>query len=292
MKLKTSKGVLSLVFLAFGFATIAITARYLSYHFSLFQQLYLSLGVAFVLSLFIFPRTLTLKRIKEIPNKDYLVMFFRVIIGYFIGGSLYRDSLTLTKISNVTFIQSIPFAGLFGWILFKEKFTFKKFAYLLIAYIGVIIISVKDYSSVLSVGQGELFSLIASALFALSYVSRKWQTNFLSNKEIAQILLFLGTTIIFLVSVLTGESLPRINLDFILIVSLVSTGFFNAINIFLINYGFKNVKAVLASSILTLEAVFAVILAIIFYKEFPSVKELFGGALIIGSVIQMNRLKD
>ena len=154
MKLKTSKGVLSLVFLAFGFATIAITARYLSYHFSLFQQLYLSLGVAFVLSLFIFPRTLTLKRIKEIPNKDYLVMFFRVIIGYFIGGSLYRDSLTLTKISNVTFIQSIPFAGLFGWILFKEKFTFKKFAYLLIAYIGVIIISVKDYSSVLSVGQG------------------------------------------------------------------------------------------------------------------------------------------
>ena len=156
----------------------------------------------------------------------------------------------------------------------------------------MIIISVKDYSSVLSVGQGELFSLIASALFALSYVSRKWQTNFLSNKEIAQILFISRNNYYIFGFRFDGESLPRINLDFILIVSLVSTGFFNAINIFLINYGFKNVKAVLASSILTLEAVFAVILAIIFYKEFPSVKELFGGALIIGSVIQMNRLKD
>ena len=75
-------------------------------------------------------------------------------------------------------------------------------------------------------------------------------------------------------------------------VSVVLTGFFNAINIYLINYGFRHVKAVLASNILTLESVFALILAFIFYRELPTLKEFLGGVLIIGSVVQMNRLEE
>src|SRR3990170_5972742 len=116
---KQQKGVVALVLLAFGFGMIAIAARYLSYHYALFQQIYLSLGAAFIFSLFLFPRSLTLKKIKEIPVRDWGIMFFRVMVGYLLAASLYRQSLTMTKISNVTFVQSIPFAGLFGWLLFK-----------------------------------------------------------------------------------------------------------------------------------------------------------------------------
>ena len=286
------KGVLALIFLSFGFGMIAITARYMSYFFTLFQQLYLSIGVAFILSLFIFPKTLNLKRIKAIPSKDWGIMLFRVIIGYLLGASLYRESLTLTKITNVTFIQSIPFAAVFGFILFKEKFTFKKLLLLLAAYVGVLLIAIRDYSSIFTLGKGELFSLISSALFSLSYVSRKWQTDFLNDKEITQILLFVGTIILFAASVLKGEGMPAINWQGVLLLSIFFTGFFNTINIYLINYGFKNVKAVLASNILTLEYIFALILAFIFYRELPNLKELFGGALIVGSVIQMNRLEE
>lgn len=286
------KGVLALILLSFGFGMIAITARYLSFYYTLFQQLYLSIGVAFILSLFIFPKSLNLKRIKAIPQKDWVIMLFRVIIGYLLGASLYRESLTLTKISNVTFIQSIPFAAVFGFILFKEKFTFKKLLLLLVAYLGVLLIAIKDYSSIFTFGKGELFSLASSALFSLSYVSRKWQTDFLNDKEITQILLFVGTIVLFTASLINGESLPTINWQRVLLLAIFFTGFFNTINIFLINYGFKNVKAVLASNILTLEAIFALILAFIFYRELPNLKELLGGALIIGSVIQMNRLEE
>ncbi len=286
------KGVASLVLLAFGFGMIAITARYLSSYYTLYQQLYLSLAVAFVISLFIFPKTLTFSKLKTVPQKDWMVMLFRVIIGYVIGAALYRESLTLTKISNVTFIQSIPFAGIFGFILFKEKFTSKKALFLVVAYLGVLLIAVKDFSSIFSFGKGEIFSFISSAFFALSYVSRKWMSDFLNDKEIAQLLLLIGTVILFAVSLIKGESLPSFNWHLLLLLSLFFTGLFNAINIFLINYGFKNVKAVLASNILTLESIFALILAIIFYREFPSIKELVGGALIIGSVIQMNRLEE
>jgi len=93
-------------------------------------------------------------------------------------------------------------------------------------------------------------------------------------------------------SLALGEGRPVFNWQLILLFSLFFTALFNAINIFLINYGFRHVKAVLASNILTLESIFALVLAFIFYKELPNLKELFGGTLIIGSVIQMNRLKD
>jgi len=147
-----TRGVGALVLLAFGFGMIAITARYLSFYYTLFQQLYLSVGVALIVSLFIFPRTLTIKKIKKIPAIDWKIMFFRVVIGYLLAASLYRQSLTLTKISNVTFIQSIPFAGIFWFILFKEKFTLQKAALLALAYVGILLIAVRDYSSIFSFG--------------------------------------------------------------------------------------------------------------------------------------------
>ena len=291
-KQEGSKGIVALVVLTFGFGIIAITARYLSNYFTLFQQLYLSIGIAFILSLFIFPKSLVPMKLKKISLKDWEIMLFRVIIGYALGASLYRKSLTLTKISNVTFIQSLPFAAIFGFIIFKEKVTVKKVLLLSIAYLGVILIAVKDYSSIFTFGKGELFALISSALFSLSYVSRKWQSDFLNNKEITQILLFLGTIILLAVSLLNGETLPVIKWQGVLLLSLFFTGLFNAINIFLINYGFRNVKAVLASNILTLESIFALILAFIFYKEFPTFRELLGGLTIITSVILMNKIES
>jgi len=289
---KHSKGVLALILLAFGFGAIAITVRYLSDFYTLYQQLYLTIGAAFILSLFIFPKTLNLQRLKKIPSKDWGIMVFRIIVGYLIGASLYRTSLTLTKISNVTFIQSIPFGAIFGWLIFKEKFTLPKFLLVALAYVGVIIISIKDLSTPLSFGRGELLSLISSAAFSLSYVARKWQSDYLNDKEISQILLFVGTLVLFMASFLRGEGLPQISWQAVALLSIFLTGLFNAINIFLINFGFNNVKVVLASNILTLESIFALILAFIFYKELPTLRELFGGILIVGSVIQMNRLKE
>jgi len=288
---KHTKGVVSLILLTFGFAVIAITARYLSYHFTLFQQLYLSLAVAFIFSLFLFKTNFSFSKIKKIPKKDWVITLVRVVIGYLIGAPLYREAIVITKISNVTFIQSLPFAAIFGWILFKEKFTFLKFFLVLLAYFGVILIAIKDYGSTLSFGRGEIFSLVATALFALSFLMRKWMSDTLNDKEITQILLLLGTVSLFIISISLGEKLPVINWSLLLFVSIFFTGLFNAVNMFFINYGFKNVKAVLAGNILTLEAIFALILAFIFYKELPTLKELIGGFLIIGSVIQMNRIK-
>ena len=76
-----------------------------------------------------------------------------------------------------------------------------------------------------------------------------------------------------------------------ILAAVLGAGLFNVFNIYLTNYGFQKVEAVLASNILTLEAFFAVILGFIFYREVPLIKDLFGGIVIISSVIAMNKLK-
>ena len=184
----------------------------------------------------------------------------------------------------MTFIQSIPFAAILGWLLFRERLTYRKILFLTIAYIGVLIISIKDYSSLTSFGKGELFSLVSTMCFSLSYVAHKWQSKYLTDKEITQILLAMGTVVLFGTSVLLGEKLPIVNWELLSILSLLMTGLLNAVNIYLINYGFRHVHAVLASNILMLESIFALVLAIIFYREFPNLKELVGGIVIIASV--------
>jgi drug/metabolite transporter (DMT)-like permease len=191
----------------------------------------------------------------------------------------------------VVFIQSIPFAAIFGWLLFKEKFTFKKLFYVLAAFAGVILIAVSDYLSIFNFGKGELFSLISSALFTLSYVARRWQSDDLNDQELAQIFLFLGAIFMFVASIAISEKFPTVNWQLPILAAIFFTAFFNAVNIFLINYGFRRVKAVLAGNILTLEAIFALVLAFIFFRELPTLKELTGGLLIIASVIQMNKLE-
>jgi len=120
------KGVIALTTLAFGFGATTITTRYLSGHFHLFQQLYLSLLAAFVLSLFIFGKNDTFNKLFKLPRRDWFVLLFRALVGYLLAASLYRQSLSLTKISNVAFIQAIPFTAVFGWIIFKERMTAKK----------------------------------------------------------------------------------------------------------------------------------------------------------------------
>lgn len=288
LKSTRQKGVLALVTLSFAFGLIAITIRYLGSYFELYQQLYLSAATAFLISLVIFPKTLTVKKLASVPKMDWLIILSRIICGYIIGGFLYREAVFIAKISNVTFIQALPFAAVFGWLFFKEQLTLKKLALLLVAYVGVVLIAVTDYSNVVSFGRGKLFSLVSGAFFSMSYVLRKWQSDVLMDTEITQIILVFASLFLLAASMLRGEGLPTIPTEPLLLVCLFLTGAFNAINIFLINYGFKHVKATVASNILTLEALFAMLLAIIFYSEVPNVKELVGGLFILFGAVAMN----
>ena len=93
-------------------------------------------------------------------------------------------------------------------------------------------------------------------------------------------------------SLLSGESMPVNGWGWSILLAVLASGFFNVLNNFLSQYGFQKVEAVHASNILTLESPFAVLIGLFMFSEFPALKELFGGMLIVLSVIFMNKVES
>jgi len=282
------KGVLSLILLSLVFASMGLFARYLSTGFLLFQQVYLRIFAAFILSFIFFRNDIDLGKLKKIGKKEWWLIFFRVIAFYVFGVTLFTQAIILTKYSNVSFIGALPMVAIMGIFLMKEKLTAKKLAFIIMAFLGVILIAISDYSHLFSWGKGELIALISTTTFALSYVARKWHSGLLNNKEITTLMLFLASILLFISSLFLGEGLPIGGWSGGLFVAIIGAGIFNIANLLLTNYGFQKVEAIFASNILSLESVFAIILGLLFYKEIPLARELAGGAIIALSVIGMN----
>lgn len=286
-----SKGILSLVLLALVFASMGLFVRFLSIDLLLFQQVYFRVGAAFVFSLLFFYKSLDFSKLTQIGSKDWTIIFVRSISFYVIGVTLFTQAIILTKYSNVTFIGALPMVAILGFILLKEKVTLVKILLILLAFIGVVLVAVTDYSNLLSWGRGEILALISTFFFSLSYIARKWQSDKLNNKEITAIIFFVSFWLLLGASLFKGDGIPSPNWNVLLVLAIIGAGIFNILNLFLTNYGFEKVNSVLASNILTLESVFAVILGFIFFKEIPNAKELIGGVMILVSVVLMNRIE-
>jgi len=286
------KGVLALVGLASGYAFMGVFTRYLALNLSLFQQVYFRLISAVMIGYIIFYKKINLKKFKKISVKEWALLTFRAFTYYLLGTILFNKAILITKISTVSFISSIPMTAILGFIILKEKITSKKILYILLSFIGVVIISVKDPSSILIWGNGEIIAFISAFFCSISIVFRRFQSKILSNIEMTQIIIFLAFIMVLIGSFLAGEGIPT-KLSFTpgVILAIFLGGLFNVLIINFTNYGFEKIKTSIASNILTLEMFFAVIFGFLFYKEIPSTKELIGALLILLSVIQMNKLE-
>lgn len=283
------KGVYSLILLALFFASMGVFVRFLSV-FQLFQQVYLRVFAALLLGLFIFNRHLNFSKLKKLSSKEWLLFIFRGATGYLFGTILFSQAIILTKYSSVSFIGAVPMTAILGVLILKDKITLEKVMLIIFSFIGVTLISVKDYSNLLVWGRGEIFALISAVFFSLNYIGRRWHSDILNNKEITELNFFIGFIIVFIASFFVGEPLPLTGWSWGLLLAVLGGGLFNVINVFLSNYGFQKVDTVLASNILTLESAFAIIIGFLFYKEIPGLKEIIGGLIISLSVIRMNYL--
>jgi drug/metabolite transporter (DMT)-like permease len=290
-KVNREKGVLALIILSLVFASMGIFVRYLQFDFTILQQTYLRIFAAFIIGIIVFYKDIHFYKLVLISKKEWLLLLLRSLTIYVIGVTLLSQAYITTLYSNVSFIGALPLTAIFGFLLLKEKLTSQKILYVLVGFIGVVIIAVKDYSHLLSWGQGEVFTLIATVSFAISYISRKWQGDLLNNKEIAVLIFLISSILLFLTSLFFRETLPHLtSFSITTILLIIIAGTFNVANLFLTNYGFEKIEAVLAGNILMLEVVFAVIIGYVFFREIPSLKDVIGGVLIILSAYMINKL--
>lgn len=285
------KGVVALVALSLVFASMGLFARFLSSDFTVLQQVYLRILMAFIIGIFFFKNNFSFQKLSKISKSEWMLLIFRSALTYLLGVTLFTKAIILAKYSNVSFIGALPIVALLGVLLLKEKMTFKKLMLIFTAVFGVILIAIKDYSNLFIWGQGEFIAFVSTFAFGLSYISRKWHSNLLNNQEISMLTFLIAFVIVFLFSIISGESLPTQGWNSSILIAVILAGLFNVFNLFLTNYGFQKVEAILASNILTLESIFSLFIGIVFYSEFPIAKEIIGGVIILLSVIGMNKVE-
>lgn len=284
-------GIIALILLAWVFATMGIFARYLDTSFDLFEQTYLRIGCAFLLGILVFWRDIKWEKLKTLPGRDIAVLAFRGVSVY-LGVVLFTEALLNTKYGNASFIAVLPLLPLFGYVFLKEKLALRTVGYILVGFFGVALIAVNDFSN-LSFGYGEIMAFLSMIAFDFSYVARRWHSDHLSNKESAVFMFAIATVFLFACSYLLGEGLPSVS-DFtpLIIATLIISALFNLANLVLTNYGFQHVKVGIAGNILTLETVFALAYSVLLFSEIPTARELLGGALVVASVILVNRSEN
>jgi len=286
------RGILALIGLAFSYASFGFFTRYLmSVQFAFFQQLYLRIFAGMILGFLIFGRKINFKKLKKVSLKEWGLLIFRAASYYLLGAAMFNQAILLTKISTVSFISSLPMTAILGFLILREKITFKKILYISLSFIGVAIISVKSLSNIFVWGPGEILALLSTIFVSLSIVFRRFQSKLLTNIEITQIILFFAFIFLLIASIGAGENILTNNWNWPVFLMVLLTGLANVAMIFFTNYGFEHVENSMASNILTLEMVFAVMIGFMIYREVPNIKDILGGALILLSVIQMNKLK-
>ncbi len=222
------------------------------------------------------------------PVREWMLLFFRGLTGYAIGVTLISKAATMTLLGNVAFISALPFVPLLGFVLFHEKITKWKVGFLSLALLGVSLLSITDFRNLFHWGLGEVYAIIATGGFALSYVSRKWHTQYLNNQEITLMTFVFGTVQVFLLSLLFREGMPSLAISPLSWFVIFLGGVFNVLSLFLSNYAFEHVDAVRAGNLLNLEFIWALLFGLLLYHEWPSFWGLLGGILIVVSTIGMN----
>jgi len=281
------KGIIALLLVALAWGILPIFPRFLNHSFSLYQQLYLRIGAGFFFSLVFFHKSLRIRRITHIPVKDSILLILRAISYWMIGAGLMTSSLLITTVSNVMFIQSLPATVILGAVLFHEKFTIQKIILIALSFIGVLLVSVSDVSGLVNWGMGEVLSLFSIFAFGFSIVSRKWHTDYLSDRELSTYTLFFAFMFTLIASIVFNEGNIQWNGDMSLIGIIVVSGVIIAGMNFFLNFAYKRVEAIVSGPILSLETVLAIIFAYFIFHEVPSAKACIGGSIILLSAMTM-----
>lgn len=287
------RGILAILGLGLILAITGLFARLLGTVFTPLQQVYLRVGTAFLLSIIFFSGKLNYQKLRRVSPNEWGLLTIRSLSTYLLGVVPFSIAVGIAKLSTVAFISALPIVAALGVIVLHEKLTKQKAFYILVGLLGVLLLSVPDYSQLLSWGRGELLALFSIIFISLSQVLRRKHTTLLNNYEISSILLFIGATCIILISFARGEVLhPITSWTMPIVLAVFGAGIVNVLYQMTVNYGFEKVEAVLANNLLTLSPFFSIILGFLFYSEVPSVKEWIAGAIIIASAYKMNKIYD
>jgi drug/metabolite transporter (DMT)-like permease len=140
-----AKGVVAMLALAFVFGVMGVFARELEVGFSILQQVYLRIGLAFLFAALFFAPFVDWRGYLKVPMWEWGLLALRGVSMY-VAASLWTFALLNASYSNVAFITAVPLLPLFGYYIFRDRLTPQIIVYIAAGVAGVLLIGVKDWA--------------------------------------------------------------------------------------------------------------------------------------------------
>ncbi len=208
------------------------------------------------------------------------------LLGIFLGsGYLFQTiGLHLTTAATTGFITGlyVVFTPILGALFLKSKVTRNEWIGVVMATIGLALLSFKGFS----IGLGELSVLLSALFFALHILglgrwSGKFATYPLTIVQLGTIAIL--TTILAIVD--KGYELPNTDQEWI---ATIFTALLATSVAFLIQtWSQSKMDATVVAVVLTLEVVFAALFAVLAGQETLTIRATIGGSLIFAAMLLM-----
>ena len=213
-------------------------------------------------------------------NRDYLLLSISGII-LAIHWTTFFQSIQVSSVA----IGLISFATFTVCVTFLEPYFLKsklKGADLLIAFATVVgaALVVPSFDLGNSVTQGVVWGLLSAFTFALLSVFNKKNVKTYSSLVIAFYQDLVVAIVLLPFFFFVSPVIKSVDIFWLLILGVI----FTALSHTLFIQGMAKVKAQTASIIASLEPIYGIVFAALLLSEFPSVRTLIGGAIILGAI--------
>jgi drug/metabolite transporter (DMT)-like permease len=239
---------------------------------------------AFIAALFYF--LITRGKLK-IEKKDIFLLLLTTIFGYALSNLFFTYGIIYTAVGNALFLFYIYgiITPIFSFILLKEKFNKFNIISLLLGLTALIFLF--QPNSISTWKLGGFFAILSSLCQSLYLISRRKLLDY-SSSAIMLLNTLVGVIILGILSFFFENSFYHGAVQIVSAKTWVMTVLFGIDNFLawlFMTKGFALFKASTGSAVLLLENVFAIILAVVFLNEVPTILTIIGGSLIIVSSI-------
>ncbi|HUW21816.1 MAG TPA: DMT family transporter [Candidatus Bathyarchaeia archaeon] len=277
--MKKTLGFTSLFISAVAFGSFGIWIRLLNNEMSIYQQIVLRNGFAFVIAVLV---VLLAKQFRNIEwNKAKKLNLFLYTLLVPLSVIAYNISMINTKIVLATFafyVGTILTGWFAGLLFYKEKLNTEKWLSLILVLVGLGLFAYPFTNS--SINLGFVAGVVSGVLDGSANGFRKDLAGKISKFVLVLLTAIGGLIVSGLIMTYFHQSVNY--LGFMSTTAWIIGGFFGALLVIL-NYlllvGFQNFDLSLGSIVLSLELLFALIFGILIFKEYPSGRELLGGSL-------------
>ncbi len=218
--------------------------------------------------------------------------FLCLASGLFLGAHfwVWFESLALTSITSSTvLVNTHPiFVLIFGFLLLREKVSLKAVMFVVIAVAGMVTLSFGDFVRGVDTLAGDLLAIVSAAAVSGYFLIGRKVRRRMGAPLYAVSVYFIAAASLTVLTLAGGISLFDYSLkDYLMFLGMAF--FCTLLGHTLFNWALKYLKTSFISTAVLLEPVFATLLGMIIFAEYPGVITILGGAVVLFGILMFVR---